>query len=100
MSTPSGHRPCLSRLLHRLPLSALLLGWLLLPTASQAAVQPGELLDAGRVDEALRLLVPEADANNAAALNYVCRAYYALGDWDNAVRNCERAAQLEPGNST
>jgi tetratricopeptide (TPR) repeat protein len=58
------------------------------------------LIDAGHVDDALRLLSPQAGANNAAALNYVCRAYYQLQDWDSALRNCERAVQLEPGNAT
>ena len=32
-------------------------------------------------------------------LIYLCRAYFALEDWDNAVRNCERAVQLEPNNA-
>ncbi len=60
---------------------------------------PSELLDAGRADDALRLLTPQATGNNAAAFNYLCRVYFALADWDNAVRNCERAAQIEPGNA-
>jgi tetratricopeptide (TPR) repeat protein len=89
----------LPRLLRGLPLGALLLGWLLLPTPSVAAAKPSELLDAGRADEVLRLLAPSAESNHAADLNYSCRAYYQLRDWDNAVRDCERAAQLEPGNS-
>jgi tetratricopeptide (TPR) repeat protein len=36
---------------------------------------------------------------NAANLNYLCRAYYELHDWDNALQSCERAAQVEPGNA-
>jgi tetratricopeptide (TPR) repeat protein len=70
----------------------------LLPLAARAAT-PAELLNAGRADDALRLLAPQAAGNNAAALNYLGRVYYALGDWENAVRNCERAAQLEPNNA-
>lgn len=62
------------------------------PTAS-------ELLDAGRADDALRLLTPQATGNNAAAYNYLGRVYYSLHDWDNAVRNCERAAQIVPNNA-
>ena len=83
----------------------LALGFLLLAfccarrMASQAAANPRELLDAGRADDALRLLAPQATGNNAEAFNYLCRAYFSLYDWDNAVRNCERAAQLEPGNA-
>lgn len=81
-------------------LGALLMACLMLPTPSSAAIKPGELLDAGRVDEALRLLAPEAKSMNAENLNYLCRAYYQLEDWDNAMQNCERATQLEPRNST
>ena len=99
-ATPSlGPYLCLR--LRRLAWGTLLLGWLaLLPSASWAAVKPDALLDAGRADDLLRLLAPRAESNDAAALNYVCRAYYQLRDWDNALRNCERAAQLEPGNAT
>jgi tetratricopeptide (TPR) repeat protein len=71
-----------------------------LPAAGTGeASDPAELLNAGRADEALRLLTPQATGNNAAAFNYLGRVYYALHDWDNAVRNCERAAQLEPRNA-
>jgi len=108
----------LPRLRHCLQTEALLMGWLLLASAasfayplassavtapaafSAAATKPGELLDAGHVDEVLRLLAPQAEGNNATALNYLCRAYYQLQDWDSALRNCERAAQIEPGNAT
>jgi tetratricopeptide (TPR) repeat protein len=85
-----------------------LLSWLLagcavvtmLPSASLAATaSPRELLDAGRADDALRLLTPQATGNNAVAYNYLGRVYYSLHDWDNAVRNCERAAQLAPNNA-
>jgi tetratricopeptide (TPR) repeat protein len=83
------------------PFSRVVLGLLLLLScAAHAANVPAqELLDGGRVDEALRLLTPQAAGNNAAAFNYLGRVYYSLEDWDNAVRNCERAAQLEPRNA-
>jgi tetratricopeptide (TPR) repeat protein len=71
----------------------------LLPCRMLAAPDPRELLDAGRADDALRLLIPQATGNNAAALNYLCRAQFSLTDWDSAVRSCERAAQIEPGNA-
>jgi len=82
-------------------MGSLLIGcMLLLPSASWAAnPSPRELLDGGRVDEAIRLLVPLATGDNAAAFNYLGRAYFALGDWDKAVRHCERATQLDPGNA-
>jgi tetratricopeptide (TPR) repeat protein len=79
----------------------LLMGCVLLfSTVSRAATpSPRELLDGGRTDEALRLLTAQATGNNAAAFNYLGRTYFALGDWDNAVRHCERAAQLNPRNA-
>lgn len=73
---------------------------LFLASASHAAtVSARELLDSGRADDALRLLTPQATGDNAAAFNYLGRVYFSLGDWDNAVRNCERAIQLSPGNA-
>jgi tetratricopeptide (TPR) repeat protein len=73
---------------------------LLLPSASRAAnASPHELLDGGRIDDALRLLTPQTTGSNAAAFNYLGRAHFALGDWDNAVRHCERATQLDPRNA-
>jgi len=73
---------------------------LFLSSASWAADgSPRELLNAGRIDEALSLLTPQANGNNAAGSNYLGRAYFALSDWDNAVRFCERATQLDPTNA-
>jgi tetratricopeptide (TPR) repeat protein len=89
----------LRRALGRLPVVALLLCCLLLPAAAWAAPDAVELLDSGRADEALRVLAPQANGNNAEAYNYLCRVYYSLGEWDNAVRNCERAVRLEPRNA-
>jgi tetratricopeptide (TPR) repeat protein len=64
-----------------------------------ANATPRDLLNAGRADDALRLLTPQAAGNNAVAFNYLGRVYFALHDWDNAVLNCERATQLDPGNA-
>ncbi len=83
----------------RLLLSLLLSCVLLLPLAGNAATEPRELLDAGRADEALRLLTVQAAGNNAVAFNYLGRLYYALGDWDNAAQYCERATQVDPRNA-
>jgi tetratricopeptide (TPR) repeat protein len=80
-------------------LPGLLLGCLLLPAAAWASGNPAELLEAGRADEAIRLLTPQATGNNAVAFNYLGRVYFSLGDWDNALRNCERAAQIDPRNA-
>ncbi len=68
--------------------------------AAQASANPHELLKAGRADDALRLLATQVAAgNDAAAFNYLGRVYFALRDWDNAVQNCERATQIDPGNA-
>ena len=76
-----------------------LLPWLMPAVAMAMAASPSELLNAGRADEAIRVLTPQATGNNAVAMNYLGRVYYALGDWDNAVRFCEHAALIEPNNA-
>jgi len=87
------------------PVSRLLLALLLpmcvvlLPLAAHAAANPRDLLNAGRADDALRLLTPQAVGNDAVAFNYLGRVFFALHDWDDAVQNCERATQLDPGNA-
>src|SRR5271166_4964271 len=59
------------------------------------------LLSQGRIDEAItelngRLSSTPTDAESA---NLLCRAYFALEDWDRAESSCRRAAALDPGNS-
>ncbi len=65
----------------------------LLPVAS-----PAEMLAASRTDEAIRLLNQQVNSNpkNAEAYSLLCRVYYQLDDWDNAIANGERAVQLNP----
>jgi tetratricopeptide (TPR) repeat protein len=101
MIRETSDRPCQIRPVYRLLPGILLLGMLLLtPAAVHAAPgTPRDLLDAGLVDEAVRQLTPQATGTNALAFNYLGRAYFALEDWDNAVRNCERAVQLDPRNA-
>ncbi len=58
-------------------------------------------LAAGRVDEAIaelngRLSSAPADAESS---NLLCRAYFALEDWDRAESSCRKAASLDPANS-
>jgi len=57
-------------------------------------------LAAGRIDEAIaelrgRLSSAPADAESS---NLLCRAYYALEDWDRAESSCKKATALDPGN--
>jgi len=66
-----------------------------------AADTPQDMLAAGRIDDAIadlngRLSTAPSDAESA---NLLCRAYYALGDWDRAESACRKATALDPGNS-
>ena len=58
-------------------------------------------LTAGRIDEAItelndRLSSAPADAESS---NLLCRAYFALEDWDRAESACRKAVALDPDNS-
>lgn len=59
------------------------------------------LLNSGRVDEAIKVLNGQITANpqNAEAYNLLCRAYYFEENYDPAIANCERAVQLDPKSS-
>jgi len=61
-----------------------------------------EMLAAGRIDDVIAVLnnrLPSSPAADANSSNLLCRAYYALEDWDQAQSSCEKAASLDPGNS-
>lgn len=85
------------------PLLATSLGALLatLPLQAAAADSAPALLAAGRVDDAITALREAIIASPRAAESYnlLCRAYFALGDWDRGVDNCEKAVALEPDKS-
>jgi len=72
----------------------------LLPS-TQAAASPNELLAAGRVDEAIASAQAQlkASPNDAASYHYLCRAYFAVQDWDRAIAAGVKATSLAPGNS-
>jgi tetratricopeptide (TPR) repeat protein len=60
-----------------------------------------EMLTSGRIDDAIaelkgRLSSSPTDAESA---NLLCRAYFALEDWDRAESSCRKAASLAPDNS-
>jgi tetratricopeptide (TPR) repeat protein len=63
---------------------------------------PSLLLKTGKADEALRVLNSTVahSPNDARAYNLLCRVYYQLELWDDAVRTCEKAVALEPRNSS
>jgi tetratricopeptide (TPR) repeat protein len=71
----------------------------LLPV-TQAAPLAGDLLAAGRVDEAIALLQEQVRKSpDGAAYNYLARAYFSVGDWDRAVAAGEKSVQLTPNSS-
>lgn len=69
--------------------------------AADAVASPADLLAAGRVDDVINSLQAQlkSGSQDAASYNYLCRAYYAVGNWDRAVSNCEKAVRLSPNNS-
>src|SRR5512133_4050378 len=62
-----------------------------------AATTPQQMLDAGQVDNAIRVLSEQikSSPNDAAAHNLLCRVYFMIDDWDNGISSCERATQLD-----
>jgi tetratricopeptide (TPR) repeat protein len=75
---------------------------LLLATVVLAAdINPQDLLRTGRADEARRILdaTVQHSPNNAQAYNLLCRLYFQLELWDNALHMAERSVALEPQNS-
>jgi tetratricopeptide (TPR) repeat protein len=77
------------------------LALLALPLSSLAADSAPALLAAGRVDDAISMLRGEISASpkDAESYNLLCRAYFALEDWDRGLENCEKAVSLAPNNS-
>jgi len=55
-----------------------------------------DLLASGRMNEAVSSLGSNGDAES---LNFLSRAYFAMENWDEAVRYGERAVQLDPNNA-
>lgn len=78
---------------------SLLLLFLTLP--ARAADSAQNMLAAGRVDEAISALQGRlsSDPSDAESFNLLCRAYFALDDWERAESACRKAVSLEPNNS-
>jgi tetratricopeptide (TPR) repeat protein len=84
-------------------ISRILLVLLLLVASLTASLADSakDKLAAGRIDEAIaelngRLSSAPADAESS---NLLCRAYFALEDWNRAESSCRKAASLDPANS-
>jgi tetratricopeptide (TPR) repeat protein len=82
--------------------SRVLLVLLLLIASLTASVADSakDMLAAGRIDEAIielngRLSSVPADAESS---NLLCRAYFALEEWDRAESSCRKAVSLDQGN--
>jgi tetratricopeptide (TPR) repeat protein len=67
-----------------------------------ADTEASSLLKAGRADEALRVLnaTIAQSPDDARAYNLLCRVYFQLELWDDAVRMAEKSVALEPQNSS
>ncbi len=75
--------------------------WFLILAVSAWAEPADRLLAAGRVDEAITSLQTSLNSTpqSAASFNLLCRAYFALGKWDDSIEFCEKAIALDPNNS-
>lgn len=60
---------------------------------SAATPREDQLWASGRADEIIRQV---SAFKTADSYNLLCRVYYALENWDDAIRNGERAVQLNP----
>jgi tetratricopeptide (TPR) repeat protein len=67
-----------------------------------ADVDPETLLRTGRADEARRALdaALAKTPDDAEAYNLLCRVYFQLELWDNALKMAERSVALEPNKSS
>ena len=76
--------------------AAIVVSAVALATVGAAAPTTNVLLSAGRMDEAVTSLTNREDAES---LNLLSRAYYAMENWDTAVKYGERAVSLDPNNA-
>src|ERR1700683_4638760 len=83
--------------------SRILLALLMLIVVSTAnwADSAKDMLAAGRVDEVITELNGRLSsaATDAESSNLLCRAYFALENWDRAESSCRKAVALDPENS-
>jgi len=74
-------------------MSALAAATLACVVLASASSTPEQLIASGSIDEAIHALSSRTDA---ASVNLLSRAYYAIEQWDNAVKNGEKAVSLSP----
>ncbi len=70
-------------------------------TATGAAQDAARLVQTGRPDEALAALRVRVQTNpsDAQAYNLICRAYFQMDRWDDAIHAAEKSVSLKPDNS-
>ena len=68
---------------------------------SASQVTAADLLSAGRVDDALKILKSrlQSQPGDAETYHLLCRTYFAEQRWDDAISAGERAVALNPNNS-
>ena len=74
---------------------------LILGLPARAVDSARNMLASGRIDEAIATLHGRlsSDPGDAESFNLLCRAYFALDDWERAESSCRKAVSLEPNNS-
>lgn len=73
----------------------------LLPSLCGADSTDSKLLAEGRVDDAVESLQNRISSSpkDAESYNLLCRAYFALADWDKGIPACEKAVSLDTDNA-
>jgi Flp pilus assembly protein TadD len=73
---------------------------LLASLTASVADSAKDMLAAGRIDETIAQLNSHLSATppDAESANLLCRAYFALEDWERAESSCRKAVTLDPGN--
>jgi len=86
--------------LFRFPTVVLALFLLAAPVVATDSNVP-DLLSAGRMDDALLVLNNRVQSapNDAQSYSLICRAYFALENWDQAIAACEKSVALAPNNA-
>jgi tetratricopeptide (TPR) repeat protein len=73
----------------------------LFPSLCAADATDTRLLAEGRVDDAIVSLQHRISTapRDAESYNLLCRAYFALADWDKGISACEKAVSFDPDNA-
>jgi tetratricopeptide (TPR) repeat protein len=80
---------------------ALFAAVLLLSALPATADSARDMLEAGRIDDAITALNGRLSSapKDAESSNLLCRSYFAIEDWNRAESACKRAVALESNNS-